>query len=422
MRRHATLVAMAWTPRLIEPDELPAVIDLLALGFGAGPTSPADHRASVTAVAEVDRVVVVEDEGRIVGTAAAHSLTMALPGGTVPMAGVAGVVVSPTHRRRGLLTTLLETIHDQAVERNEPLSGLTASEGGIYRRFGYGVAVRFHSVRIDARRSAEVARVADDEVGGRMRFVTEDEAAKVLPAVWDSHWRRTPGEIDRTPGFWVEEALDSEHARAGASARYVAVHDDEDGRPDGFVVYRIAQDFGEGGTNHEARVLLVAAASDAVEAALLRFVLDIDLIGTLTANVPVDFPLRWRLADPRALTVDAERDMLWFRPLDVAACLTARTYAADGELVLQVDDARRDVGGRFRLVAGPDGAECTRVHAGAAADLTLTVADLGSLLAGGTTWRTLQRAGRIAEQAAGAVDRADALFRPERAAFCASEF
>jgi predicted acetyltransferase len=46
------------------------------------------------------------------------------------------VVVAPTHRRRGLLTALIEAVHDQAVERGEPLAGLTASEGGIYRRFG----------------------------------------------------------------------------------------------------------------------------------------------------------------------------------------------------------------------------------------------------------------------------------------------
>ncbi len=411
---------MTWTPRPIGPDELPAVIDLLALGFGAGPTAPPDLRAHAIAVTEVDRVLVVEDEGRIVGTAAALSLNVALPGGAVPMAGVTEVVVSPTHRRRGLLTTLLEAVHDQAVERDEPLAGLTASEGGIYRRFGYGVAARYQSVRVDAARSAEIAAVDGDETGGRMRFVTEDEAATILPAVWDRHWRRVPGEIDRTPGFWVEQALDTEHDRAGASARYLAVHDDERGQPDGFVIYRIAQDFGAGGTNHEARLVSLAAASDAVEAALLRFVLDLDLVGTVTADMPVDLPLRWRLADPRALTVDAERDVLWLRPLDVAACLTARAYTADGELALAVVDGRRDLGGTFLLSAGVDGADSRRVDT--TADLVVSVSDLGSLLAGGTTWRTLQRAGRIDEHAPGAVDRADALFRPERASFCASDF
>lgn len=413
---------MTWTPRPMEPGELPAVSDLLALGFGIGPVSPPAFRAEVDAVVEVDRTVVVEDEGRLVATAGAFTLQMALPGGAVPMAGVTGVVVAPTHRRRGMLTALIEAVHDQAVERGEPLAGLTASEGGIYRRFGYGVAARFQSVRVDARRSGEAPGPFGGAVPdtGRMRYLSESEADSVFPAVWDRHWRRTPGELDRTPGLWAEAALDPDHARAGASARHILVHDDADARPDGFAIYRIAQDFGVGGTNHELRLLSLAAATDQVEAALLRFLLDIDLVGSLTWDAPVDLPLRWRLADPRALLVTAERDMLWLRPLDVAACLAARTYRADGELVVDVVDERRDAGGRFLLVAGPEGAECRRTDR--SPDLGVTVADLGSLLAGGTTWRALQRAGRIDERSGRAVSQADDLFRPERAAYCATEF
>ncbi|HEX6419236.1 MAG TPA: GNAT family N-acetyltransferase [Acidimicrobiales bacterium] len=427
---------MSWSPRLIRPDELPAVVDLLALGFGEGPVAPPEIRAAVEAVAEVDRTFVVEDEGRLVGTAAAYTFNLALPGGTVPMAAVTEVAVSPTHRRRGLLTALLEAVHDQALQRGEPLAGLTASEGGIYRRFGYGVATRYHQVRIDAHRSAELTplRVAgagdgsDPRPGagrghaahGRIRFVSEDEAAGILPAVWDRHWRRTPGEVDRTAGYWAEHALDTPQARAGASARFIAVHDDAAGQPDGFAVYRIAQDSGPTGTSQEARLVWLAAASDPVEAALLRFVLDVDLVGTVTWSAPVDMPLRWRLADPRAVTVTAERDLLWLRPLDVPRCLAARRYAAEGEVVIAVVDDRRDAGGRFRLAGGPAGAVCERT--GDVPDLTLAVADLGALLAGGTTWDALARAGRIVEHRAGTVDRADAMFRPERAAYCSTDF
>jgi predicted acetyltransferase len=416
---------MTWTPRLIEPDELPTVVDLMALGFGAGPTAPDDVRAAVMAVIEAERMFVVEDEGRLVAAAGAFTFDVALPrGGAVPMAGVTNVVVSPTHRRRGLLNTLIETVHDQAVARGEPLSGLTASEGGIYRRFGYGVATRFQQVRIDTARSAEIGPRRGAEAppaGGVTRFVTEDEATTILPAVWDRHWCRCPGEVNRTPGFWVEDALDTEDARAGASTRFIAVHEDPDGHADGFVTYRIAQDVAVGGSSHEARVQLVASASGDVEAALLRFVLDLDLVGTVTWLAPVDLPLRWRLADPRALTVSAERDHLWLRPLDVAACLAGRGYAAEGELRMQVvDERRRDVGGTFLLYAEPGRAECERD--GGDADVIVAVADLGSVLAGGTTWRTLERAGRVVERAPGAVDRADALFRPERAAFCATDF
>jgi predicted acetyltransferase len=412
---------VTWTPRLIEPGEIDAVADLLAIGFGSGPTAPPDHRAEVVAMAELDRVFVVEDAGRFVGTAAALSVNVALPGGSVGMAGLTEVAVLPTHRRRGLLSTLIEAVHDQAVERGEPLAGLTASEGGIYRRFGYGVAARFQRVRIDAHRTAEVPAVEGTaRRGGRIRLVREEEAATILPAVWDRHWRRVPGELDRTPGLWAVHALDTEHAREGASKRYIAVHDDESGRPDGFVTYRIAQGWSDGGTNHEVKVLSLAAASDDVEAELVRFLFDVDLVGTVTWYAPVDMPLRWRLADPRAITVRAEADHLWLRPLDVAGCLSARRYAADGELVLGVIDSRRDAGGRFRLEAGPDGARCQRSDA--APDLVLDAAELGSLLAGGVTWRNLARAGRIGEHASGAIDRADALFRAERAAYCGTDF
>ncbi|HLT70030.1 MAG TPA: GNAT family N-acetyltransferase [Acidimicrobiales bacterium] len=410
---------MTWSVRPADPAEATAVADLLALGFGQGPTMAPHHRAAWEAVVELDRTLVVEDEGRIVGTGTAHSLGVALPGGAVPMAGVSEVAVSPTHRRRGILAALLDALHRQAAERGEPVAGLTASEGGIYRRFGYGVATRFQAIRIDAHRSAEAEPVAPVD-GGRVRFATEDEAATILPEVWERHWPRTPGEVRRTPGFWVEDALDPPEERGGASARFVAVHTDEGGRPDGFVTYRIAEGWGAGGTNHEARILLLAAASDAVEAALLRFVLDIDLVGTVTWNAPVDLPLRWRLADPRAVTVHAERDLLWLRPLDVPGCLEGRGYAAAGEVVLEVVDERGPAGGRYLLEAGPDGARCRRVDR--TPDLVLPVAELGSLLAGGTTWHTLARAGRVREDVAGSLDRADALFRTARAAYCATEF
>ena len=113
---------MTWTVRPAAPAEATAVTDLLALGFGQGPTMAPHHRAAWEAVAELDRTLVVEDEGRVVGTGMALSLGVALPGGgSLPMAGVSEVAVSPTHRRRGILAALLDALHRQAAERGEPL-------------------------------------------------------------------------------------------------------------------------------------------------------------------------------------------------------------------------------------------------------------------------------------------------------------
>lgn len=409
---------MSWKPRVIDPEELHGTIDLTAVAFGVGPSATPSHRAGAESTLEVDRTLVVEDGGAMVGTGSASSFQLALPGGAVPMAGVTWVAVQPTHRRRGILRALMDALVDQALDRGEPLAGLTASEGGIYRRFGYGVATRFHRLSIDRARTTEVTEPPD---AGRVRLVPEAEAAMILPAVWERRWRWVPGEVDRNQGWWHATALDREDERDGASARFVAVHDDESGSPDGYAVYRVKQDW-RGGPHHKLRVEEVAGADHAVEAALLRFLLDVDLVATVDwSGAPVDLPLRWRLADSRAVRVTSELDHLWLRPLDVARCLAARHYAVDGSLVIDVTDtARPELGGRFRLDGGPDGADAARTDA--EPDLSLGMPEFGAVLLGGVTWATLYRAGMLDEHRPGAIARADTLFRPDRAPYCATDF
>jgi predicted acetyltransferase len=411
---------MEWKPRLADPQELSAAIDLSAVVFGVGPVATDDFRAQVTAAAEPERAFVVDDGGAVVGTGAAYTFEMAMPGGAVPLAGVTFVGVAPTHRRRGILRAIMDALVDQSLDRGEPAAGLTASEGVIYRRFGYGVAARYQSLTVDTTRSAELVEHA---VPGRLRLVGKAEAASLLPEVWRRYWPRVPGEVDRTAGWWASEAIDPTYERDGASARYIVLHEDPDGSADGYAIYRIKQGWGGDDAAHELSIVDIAAASEQVEGALLRFLLDVDLVRTVKMSGPVDLPFSWRLADPRALQVTGERDHLWLRPLDVARCLGARRYAGDGGLVVDVvDGARPELGGRFRLEVGAGGAEAEAVRTDADADLALAMPELGSVLLGAVSWATLRRAGLIDELRPGAITRADTLFRPERAPFCATGF
>jgi predicted acetyltransferase len=422
---------VTWKARLIEPGEVPATIDLTALAFAVGPRATENYRRQATRVLEPDRVFVVEDGDVLAGTAACFSMAVALPGGgALPLAGVAEVGVSPVYRRRGILRTLMEAVHDQALDRGEPIAGLTASEGTIYRRFGYGVATRFHSLSIDRRGAAEVESpvgdVADPPAAGGtsgIRMLPEPEARPALPAVWDRYWRHIPGEVARPAGWWDMLALDPEEDRDGASARFIAVHDHASGVPDGFVIYRIKQGWGSGRPlPHELTVESIAAFDDGIVAALLRFVLGVDLVGTVEwPAAPLDLPFRWRLANPRAVRVTREQDHLWLRPFDVAACLAGRRYAVEGACVLEaIDPVRPALGGRFRLEGGPDGATCRRSDA--EPDLVVGVADLGGPLLGGVSWSTLRRAGLVDERTSGAVTRADGMFRSDRAPYCSTDF
>ena len=191
--------------------------------------------------------------------------------------------------------------------------------------------------------------------------------------------------------------------------RYVAVHRDADGVPDGYASYSI-----ESGT---LTVDETIATDDAVFTALARFVLGHDLISQVVfKHVPPGHPLRWQLADFRAGEVSSDTDWLWVRLLDIPGALTARGWFADGELVLDVEDPFLDEHGRYLLTVRDGKADCAPTDR--EPDLSLDVRDLGSVYLGGTAPSTLVRAGHIRAHHPDAAPLADALFRAERPPHC----
>ena len=80
-----------------------------------------------------------------------------MPGAAVPAAGVSWVGVLPTHRRRGVLSALMDhqlgAMHDAG---REPIAVLWASEPQIYGRYGYGLAIA--ALGSDRGRSASALR------------------------------------------------------------------------------------------------------------------------------------------------------------------------------------------------------------------------------------------------------------------------
>ena len=94
---------------------------------------------------EIDRLVAAVDSRseQIVGTGGADSYSLTVPGGaTVPMAGVAYMTTSVTHRRQGAFSGMMTRIHESARERGDVISGLWASQSQLYSRFDYGRLIR----------------------------------------------------------------------------------------------------------------------------------------------------------------------------------------------------------------------------------------------------------------------------------------
>ena len=115
-----------------------------------------------------DRMHAAWDGDKIVGGAGSFPFPLSVPGGTLPCAGTTVVGVAPTHRRRGVLTSMMRAHLDDVHERGEPIAALWASEETIYGRFGYGRAAFAGEVAIPRE---YVQFVAPREPTGTMRIV-----------------------------------------------------------------------------------------------------------------------------------------------------------------------------------------------------------------------------------------------------------
>lgn len=353
------------------------------------------------------RFLLADVDGVAAGAAGSFRFDLTLPGGgSVPVCGVSDVGVLPTHRRRGLLTALLRRLLAEAAARGEPTAVLSASQATIYGRFGFGVAVRGRGVSVSASRSAfrDDAPVAS----GGLRLVDRPSAGAVLA---DVHRRsRRCGTLSRSEAWWDVVLGDTETFIGGHRDHLVMVHEDHRGSADAYAVYRMEERWLETGPAHRLEVREAVGVDAAAELAVWRALLDHDLVDHVHAVLPVDHVLGDALADPRALVTESDRDVLWCRPLDVVALLSARTYGVDATIVVEVTDGfRPETAGRYRLEVSTGQGSCRRDD-GATPDLVLDVAELGACALGGGSFRRLVRAGRVQEIGAGSATVADALF------------
>ncbi len=367
-------------------------------------------------VFELERMLAaVDDDGSIVGGAGAFGFRMTVPGGAqLSTAGVTVVGVLPTHRRRGILRSMMRAQLDDVHARGEPLAALWASEETIYGRYGYGLASL--NAQFDVDRSYAAFRPGVEPVG-RVRLVDFDTASRQLPPVYDAVQRVTPGMYERSEAWWTSRQLvDPENFRFGGSPKHIAVLE-VDGEPQAYAIYRLHVAFGDLGPETKLRTIEVVAATPAATASIWRYLLDVDWTKTVSAALqPVDHPLFLLLVRPN-LSKPTLSDGIWVRLVDVGAALSGRSYAADASLVLDVRDAFCPWNeGRWRL----EGGEAGRTRD--AADLALDVSDLGSVYLGGFTFRDLQRAGRVDELTEGAVYLAEATFRTEGVPWCPEIF
>ena len=383
--------------RVLTDEDWPSVLQVDSNAFGS--TFEAEVLDAERELHEPGRTLGAFDGTTLVGLTTAFSFELTVPGATAPAAGISWVGVLPTHRRRGVLRTLMTTqLYDVRERGREAVAILWASEPVIYGRFGYGLASRAFSLKVP--RSPDALRAdAPTDPALRLRLVPAEDA-KLTADVYAAAAKARPGMIARDERWTARATSDYPSLRQGRSALRCVVVEDDDGVR-GYARYSTKADWTTGVPGGTVDVREVIALDGAAAAALYRYLFDLDLMKSVDLwNVPFDSPLLHWLNSTRSSS-PTWQDSLYVRLVDVGRALAQRTYSTPVDVVLAVTDPVCPWNdGAWRLVGGPDGARCERADGAAGEpDLDLSATDLGAAYLGGTALAELAQAGRMHQRA-----------------------
>jgi predicted acetyltransferase len=416
--------------RTATEDDLAAIHAVHEHAFGSGPSSD-QSRARMHTRIELDRTTAAFDGATMAGVASAYSFRMRIPGALAAVAGVSMVAVLPSHRRRGVLSSLMRRQLGDIHERGEAVAALFASEAGIYRRYGYGRASWHAGFSLRAGEGGLVPGAPADE-GLRLRIAEPDSARADLAKVYETVLDERPGFFARSDSWWDRLLADEPEDRAGATPLRCVLAEDAAG-PRGYALYSARGQWDEDAFLPEGSIEVreIITADPAATAAIWGDLLSRDLVTGFHAGMrPVDDPLLYLLADPRR-TRTRVADGLWVRLVDVASALAKRRYACPVDVVIEVAD--EDCGwnqGRWRLSAGaarpaaatagghPAGVPAVCERTAAPADVTMPAYALGGAYLGGTRLGPLAEAGLVAELRPGALAALSAALSWDPAPWC----
>jgi predicted acetyltransferase len=419
--------------RPIEEDEFDSFLEVDEHAFQGSPLSESGRRMVLDRF-EFDRTLAAFDGAAPVGVTMCFSFQLSVPGQEVlPAAGVTFVAVLPTHRRRGVLSSMMRRQLADVRDRGEPLAVLWASESVIYPRYGYGRASWYLGFTLRRGEGTLVKTAAPGSSGPdsglRLRLADPQAALPELSKVYDAVLPSRPGFFGRNDAWWRRVIYDPAEDREGAGPLRCLLAEDGSG-PRGYALYSGVDRWAEFLPENVLTVRELMAVDPAASATLWTDLLSRDLTSEFhLQRRPVDDPLLYQLADPRRARPSLN-DGLWVRIIDVPAALAGRRYSCPVDVVIEVrDEVLPSNAGRWRLTTTGDGlagdssrsgsglaASCVPVTS--AADLTLDVAELGAAYLGGTKLGALAGAGLVDELRPGAARQLSAAMSWDPAPWC----
>ncbi|MEP6666851.1 MAG: GNAT family N-acetyltransferase [Nocardioidaceae bacterium] len=320
--------------RSLDPADISRSYDIRSRAFGALPESArpgweSDARAAVDA----RRVLGVYDGSLLVGRAMIWPFRQFWGGRDLAMAGIAGVVVAPEHRGRGVGTALMTGVIERGRELGFPPSVLYPATVPVYRKRGWEIAGVQPRVTIQTRLLREL-RGGDVTV----REATPADAEQML-GIMRGHYAsgRACGPRDYAVEEFAKELEDT------SIFGYLAA--------DGFVVYGW-----EGKGSHDVVVYQLVAARPETARALWAIVGSSSSVAErVHAYLAPDDPIHQLLGE--CVREESKQNRWMLRLLDVASAMSGRGFTdgvdIDVPVVLEDDFVpANQVTGRLRVAKG----------------------------------------------------------------------
>ena len=332
-------------------------------------------------------IAALDDEtNKIVGTGGADEFKITAPGGkNLNMAGIAYMGTAPTHKRRGIFTSMMNKLHEQAKERGDVLAGLWASQSVLYSRFGYGLgtlredwSIETHSTKL----------IQENETNIQLEFVEKEIAKKELFKIYDEFRKKQNGSTDRTEEYWnyiLYENENSKYNKSGMSGLFFVVAY-KNKQPSGYAFYNFNKESGIAHEDDKGELIVheLIAVDKETNISLWNFIFGIELVEKVTINrrAPHD-PLYFLLENPRQLermTIDG----LWVRILDPIKFLEARKYNHEGRINLEITGQNQsDIEGVYEIDTNGETSIVKKVNS--SPDISMRPSDLSSCFFGAIT-------------------------------------
>lgn len=323
-----------------------------------------------------------DESGRLLSAVTVIPFETWIHGRKLAMGGVAGVATWPDARRQGCVRKLLAHSLEEMKKAGQTVSMLYPFSFAFYRTYGWELTIERKQYTLA---TGQLPKRVD--VPGRVtRLAKPDMAA--LNVIYEAYASRYSGMLARSDDWWSEKFL----SKAGTCA----VYENENGKPEGYVLYDVA--------DRKLTVRDWASVTEPARAALWSYISNHDsMIGETTLSVPIDDPLSFLLDDPRIKQEIVPYFMSRIVDAEALVSLYAWEAGASGEAVaLRLTDAHAAWNdGTFKLYWDADGqARLQRISedeaAATEANFACDIQTLTAMLLGNRRPSFLREVGRVA--------------------------